>query len=81
MRGGTALGLLLMFFGYSVTYYGLTQLQGGNWGYMDLVLPSRWPAKAGVARDAPQTHKQATTQNTLWKDLFTPIWAQKNPFG
>ena len=36
------LGLGLTFIGYSLTYYGLTQLRGGNWGLLDLVVPGRW---------------------------------------
>jgi len=39
------LGLGLTFIGYSLTYYGVTQLRGGNWGLLDLVVPGRW-AKA-----------------------------------
>jgi drug/metabolite transporter (DMT)-like permease len=37
-----ALGLGVTFVGYSLVYYGLTQVQGGNWGYLDLVIPMRW---------------------------------------
>ena len=36
------LGLGLVFIGYSLTYYGVTQLRGGNWGLLDLVVPGRW---------------------------------------
>lgn len=36
---GLALGVF--FFGYSVVYYGITQVEGGNFGFLDLVLPSR----------------------------------------
>jgi len=45
-------GLAVTLVGYSVAYYGITQLQGGNWGYWDLVLPQRWPQKADVPKDA-----------------------------
>jgi drug/metabolite transporter (DMT)-like permease len=45
-------GLALTFVGYSVAYYGVTQVQGGNWGLLDLMLPTRWtPDVAGLARD------------------------------
>jgi hypothetical protein len=44
-------GLTVTFIGYSVAYYGITQLQGGNWSYLDLVIPSRWADAAGTARD------------------------------
>jgi hypothetical protein len=32
-------------------YYGVTQIQGGNWGFLDLGLPSRWANAAGTPRD------------------------------
>lgn len=44
-------GLGVTFVGYSLVYYGLTQIQGGNWGYLDLVIPSRWATAASTARD------------------------------
>ena len=37
-----ALGLGIGFIGYSVMYFGLTQVQGQNLGFLDLVLPTRW---------------------------------------
>lgn len=44
-----------MFLGYSVLYYGLTQIQGGNWGLLDLMIPSKWtPAVAATTRDGHQ---------------------------
>lgn len=64
MSAGATVGLVVLFLGYSVTYYGLTQVQGGNWGYFDLLLPSRWPAKAGVARDAPQNQNASQPNAT-----------------
>jgi len=45
-------GLAITFVGYSVAYYGITQLQGGNWGLLDLTIPTRWtPTVAATARD------------------------------
>jgi hypothetical protein len=35
-------GFGVVFTGYSLLYYGLSQIQGGNWGFLDLVIPSRW---------------------------------------
>lgn len=35
-------GLGISFVGYTLIYYGLTQVRGGNWGLFDLVFPSRW---------------------------------------
>jgi drug/metabolite transporter (DMT)-like permease len=47
-----ALGLGVTFVGYSLVYYGLTQVQGGNWGYLDLVIPMRWNSSvAATPRD------------------------------
>jgi hypothetical protein len=45
------LGIGIAWFGYWVMYYGVTQIQGGNWGFLDLGLPSRWAAAAGTPRD------------------------------
>jgi len=47
-----ALGVITVFVGYSLVYYGVTQIQGGNWGLLDLVVPKRWtPAVAGTPKD------------------------------
>jgi hypothetical protein len=35
-------GLGVLFAGYSISYYGVTQLRGQNFGFLDLVLPGRW---------------------------------------
>jgi hypothetical protein len=45
------LGIGIAWFGYSVFYYGFTQVNGGNWGFLDLIIPSRWPGAADIARD------------------------------
>ncbi len=45
------LGSTMLWLGYATAYYGLTQVQGGNWGFLDLALPSRWPAAANIPRD------------------------------
>lgn len=44
-------GLGLTWLGYSVFYYGLTQVQSGNWGLLDLMLPGRTSTLADVPRD------------------------------
>lgn len=44
-------GLLAAFAGYALVYYGLTQIQGGNWGLIDLVYPPRWATAAATPRD------------------------------
>jgi hypothetical protein len=43
-----ALGIGIAFFGYWVMYYGLTQVQSGNWGFLDLGIPSRWTAQVAA---------------------------------
>jgi hypothetical protein len=57
------LGIGIAFVGYSVMYYGVTQVQGGNWGLLDLVLPSKWATAALTPRDDGTTlsGKQAST--------------------
>ena len=45
-------GLVVTLAGYSLAYYGITQVQGGNWGLLDLTVPSRWtPEVAATRRD------------------------------
>lgn len=44
-----AVGLALLWLGYSVAYYGVTQIRGNNYGFLDLMLPGRW----SVVRQAP----------------------------
>lgn len=44
-----AVALALMWLGYSVTYYGITQVRGNNYGLLDLMLPGRW----SLVRQAP----------------------------
>jgi hypothetical protein len=45
------LGIGLSFLGYWVLYYGITQVQGGNWGFLDLGLPSRWDKTKDTPKD------------------------------
>lgn len=55
MGAQLGLGLAVAFFGYSVLYYGLTQVHSGNWSYLDLVLPKRWTAQvAQTPRDCTE---------------------------
>lgn len=46
------LGIGIAWFGYWVLYYGATQVQGGNWGFLDLGIPSRWAAAAATPTDS-----------------------------
>ena len=45
------LGSTMLWLGYATAYYGLTQIQGGNWGFLDLALPTHWPAAQNIPRD------------------------------
>lgn len=56
-----ALGLGVMFVGYSVLYYGITQVRGQNYGFLDLVLPSKW---AKVRLNPPGPDSAANTTGT-----------------
>lgn len=42
------IGLGVLFAGYSITYYGVSQLRGQNFGFLDLVVPSRWIKQAAT---------------------------------
>jgi hypothetical protein len=53
------LGIGIAWFGYSVLYYGVTQVQGGNWGLLDLMLPTRWAAASGNPKDDGTSAKAA----------------------
>ena len=49
------LGLGISFVGYWVMYYGITQVQGGNWGFLDLGLPSRLGDLSAIPKDDGST--------------------------
>jgi hypothetical protein len=55
------LGIAIAWVGYWVMYYGVTQVQGGNWGFLDLGLPSRWANAVSTPRD----NGSQTVPNTL----------------
>ena len=57
-------GIGVTWLGYAALYYGITQIQGGNWGFLDLCLPSRWtPAVAGTIRDTGKAGAKAPAQS------------------
>jgi hypothetical protein len=68
------LGLGIAWLGYSVLYYGITQIQGQNFGLLDLMFPTRWataaknppPMDSGSASSvtAPATAATASPQVT-----------------
>ena len=45
------LGLGVVFVAYWVAYYGVTQLKGDNYGFLDLGLPSRSKGLAAIPND------------------------------
>ena len=50
------IGFGVVWVGYSLAYYGVTQIRGGNWGLFDLVLPGKFnPA-------APNDNPGSTTK-------------------
>ena len=60
------LGLGITFLGYWVFYYGVTQVQGGNWGFLDLGLPSRAVLLSGIPTDSGTTaHGSKSTQQLI----------------
>jgi hypothetical protein len=44
-------GIGVLFIGYTITYYGLSQVRGGNWGLLDIVIPSRWESAKNTPVD------------------------------
>jgi hypothetical protein len=46
------LGLGIVFVGYWVLYYGITQVKGDNYGFLDLGLPSRADGLAAIPSDS-----------------------------
>lgn len=74
------LGIGIAWVGYWVLYYGVTQIQGGNWGFFDLGVPSRWATHALTPRDDGSTLSgKATTNATAGKGK--PLTVSPNPFG
>ena len=80
-------GLAVTLLGYSVFYYGVTQIKGGNWGYLDLTLPTRWSSQAaatprdgetGTAGNSSSTGSTAKSSpsilNTIGKAALGPFF-------
>lgn len=63
------LGIGVIWFGYAVLYYGVTQVQGGNWGFLDLIVPARWTA--AVAATPRDTGASAATGTAAGNALAT----------
>jgi hypothetical protein len=57
------LGIIIGWGGYAVMYYGITQVQSGNWGFLDLIVPGRWTAAvANTPKDTGQTSNAQVNQ-------------------
>jgi predicted dienelactone hydrolase len=54
------IGLGVLFAGYTVTYYGISQLRGQNLGFLDIVVPSRWLKLATGPRDQTPQNDDGT---------------------
>ena len=60
-----AVGSGVAFLGYAILYYGLTQVQGGNWGFLDLVITSLWtPTVAATPKDGGLTTGSNSSSST-----------------
>ncbi len=68
------LGIGVVFMGYSLMYYGITQVRGGNWGLLDLVIPGKFDAT--IAMDSGSTG-DGTTAGT--KSGQVPAIVQTGP--
>ena len=66
------LGIGVAFLGYWVTYYGVTQVQGGNWGFLDLGIPSRWKKAQDTPRDDGSSLAKTGTKTSSSKASKAP---------
>ena len=71
MGGTKAVGVGVLFVGYTVSYYGLSQLFGGNWGLFDLLLPSRWQNAKDIPRDKGAASTDSATATSVKKSSAT----------
>lgn len=55
------IGLGIAWVGYWSLYYGITQIQGQNYGFLDLGLPSKW---ATVSKNPPITDQGAPSSSS-----------------
>ncbi len=68
------LGLGVMFVGYSLLYYGITQVRSQNYGFLDLVLPSKWQAVRLTPPGPDQGAKNAAGNSSA-------LFSADNPTG
>jgi hypothetical protein len=57
-------GFGVAFLGYSLFYYGLTQVRGQNYGLLDLVIPGRFAKAANNPPDSSATASADVTPTT-----------------
>ena len=57
------LGIGVMFMGYSLMYYGITQVRGGNWGLLDLVIPGKFDPTIAMDSGSTGTGPTAGTKS------------------
>ena len=55
------LGFGIVFVGYSLVYYGVTQIRGGNWGLFDLMIPGKFDSS--IPTDSGGTGGQGNGYN------------------
>jgi hypothetical protein len=53
------LGIGIAWFGYAVLYYGITQIKGDNYGFLDLIVPGRWAKASATQPDQAQAGASA----------------------
>jgi hypothetical protein len=58
------IGLGVVWLGYSIFYYGFTQVQSGNYGLLDLTLPSRAADLGSISRDGGIDHGTTVGSDT-----------------
>jgi len=81
------LGIGVFFVGYSVFYYGLSQVTSHNYGFLDLVVPSKWaaaelsppPTDGGLPSGPPGLIAQA--KSTAISNIPAAAKAYVNPIG
>ena len=75
------IGFGVAFLGYSLFYYGLTQVRSGNWGLLDLMVPGKFdatiPTDAGGSAGGSGTSPVAGTPGTGAGQV--PIGTQVTP--
>jgi hypothetical protein len=71
------LGIFVAFAGYSVAYYGLTQIQGWNYGFLDLVAPGRWAKASTIPNDDPNRTLGPAAKSSSSKSKDVPLTPQQ----